>query len=103
MAKNLLRLPKLNLNVFLGRVCYSSKPKPSSKAVAVENVGPGKEVQLPNEAVFYHPQRDMYICWHPQVPFPYEMSKPIPQEASATESSLKIQALEPVRTHLIAL
>jgi hypothetical protein len=30
------------------------------------------------------------------VPFPYEMSKPIPIEVAATESTLKIQALEPV-------
>ncbi|XP_021959805.1 uncharacterized protein LOC110855700 [Folsomia candida] len=78
----------------------SSSPKQTpDKAVAaqssVDKVG-GKK-NLPNEAIFYHPQHDMYVCWHPEVPFPYEMSKPIPIEATGTETNLKIQALQPVR------
>jgi len=61
----------------------------------------GKEVLatgtgLPSEAVFYHPKHDMYVCWHPEVPFPYEMSKPIPTEVPGTDSVLKIQSLIPV-------
>jgi len=52
---------------------------------------------LPNEAVFYHSKRNMYICWHPEVPFPYEMSKPIPMTNVGTETELKVQALEPVK------
>jgi hypothetical protein len=56
--------------------------------------------ELPSEAVFYHPRQNMYVCWHPEVPFPYEMSKPIPAEAPVTESNLKIQSLVPVRNTL---
>jgi len=55
------------------------------------------KTELPNEAVFYHSKRNMYICWHPEVPFPYEMSKPIPTTNVGTETELKVQALEPVK------
>jgi len=37
------------------------------------------------------------VCWHPEVPFPYEMSKPLPVECIPTESTLKVQALTPVK------
>ena len=39
------------------------------------------------------------VCWHPEVPFPYEMSKPLPLDITPTDSNLKIQALAPVNSH----
>jgi len=36
-------------------------------------------------------------CLHPEVPFPYEMTKPIPLDITPTDSNLKLQALVPVR------
>lgn len=46
--------------------------------------------------VFKHERHNMYVCWHPEVPFPYEMTKPIDINAPITQSHMKIQALTPV-------
>jgi len=40
---------------------------------------------------------DAIVCWHPEVPFPYEMTKPLPAEVKHSESNLKVQSLLPVR------
>uniref|UniRef100_A0A1B6FA13 Large ribosomal subunit protein mL42 n=1 Tax=Cuerna arida TaxID=1464854 RepID=A0A1B6FA13_9HEMI len=37
------------------------------------------------------------VCWHPEKPFPYECSKPIPEEVSQeTNSVLKVQNMSEV-------
>jgi len=55
----------------------------------------GKDLE--SGLVFSHQRHNMYVCWHPEVPHPYEMTKPIDLTAPATESNLKIQSLTPVR------
>lgn len=36
------------------------------------------------------------VCWHPEKPFPYEFSKPIPEIVSQENSVLKIQNMSEV-------
>jgi len=36
------------------------------------------------------------VAWHPEVPFPYEHSKPLPLDVTPTDNNLKVQALMPV-------
>lgn len=54
--------------------------------------------RLSKSQVFRHERQNMYVCWHPEVPFPYEMTKPIDNSLPLTDSNLKIQALMPVRS-----
>jgi len=106
MSKWILSLPRVvvsnsaQFQKLVGCSSYSSSSKisPGGKLAEqrLENKS-DKDKVIPDEAVFYHPQHNMYVCWHPEVPFPYEMSKPIPLDAPSTDSSLKIQALVPVR------
>jgi len=35
------------------------------------------------------------VAWHPEIPFPYELTKPLPAETLPTDSVLKVQALMP--------
>jgi large subunit ribosomal protein L42 len=37
------------------------------------------------------------VCWHPEPHFPYECSRPLPEDQD-THSTLKIQSLEEVRS-----
>ena len=34
---------------------------------------------LPPEVIIF-PDKDMVVCWHPEQNFPYEFSKPLPEE-----------------------
>ncbi|XP_014207203.1 39S ribosomal protein L42, mitochondrial [Copidosoma floridanum] len=45
--------------------------------------------KLPTELVVFQ-DKDMIICWHPEQPFPYEYSKPIPIKEPEPESVLKV-------------
>lgn len=36
------------------------------------------------------------VCWHPEQPFPYECSKPIPETTQETNSVLKVQSLSDI-------
>lgn len=35
---------------------------------------------LPSEAVIFMEDDRMIVCWHPEKPFPYECSLPLPEE-----------------------
>lgn len=35
---------------------------------------------LPSEAVIFMEDDRMVVCWHPEKPFPYECSLPLPEE-----------------------
>jgi len=61
-------------------------------------VSSDKSASLKPDTVFFNTKENVYVCWHPEVPFPYEMSVPIPVEPEATQSNLKVQALTPVRS-----
>jgi len=61
----------------------------------VSDLDKGKEPK--SGQVFKHARHNMYVCWHPEVPFPYEMTKPIDMNAPVTDSYLKIQSLMPVK------
>ncbi|EZA55880.1 hypothetical protein DMN91_010857 [Ooceraea biroi] len=37
---------------------------------------------LPSEAVIFMEDDTMVVCWHPEQPFPYECSLPLPEEKS---------------------
>jgi len=39
---------------------------------------------LPSEAVIFTEDDSMVICWHPEQPFPYECSLPLPEEKPDT-------------------
>lgn len=41
----------------------------------------------PPEAVIFM-DNDMVVCWHPEKPFPYECSLPLPEEKSESDSVL---------------
>jgi hypothetical protein len=47
--------------------------------------------------VFRHARHNMFVCWHPEVPFPYEMTKPIDMSAPVSDSHLKVQSILPVK------
>jgi len=104
MSKWILSLPRVvvsnsaQFQKLVGCSSYSSSSKISTGKPAEQGLeNKSKEKVIADDAVFYHPQHNMYVCWHPEVPFPYEMSKPIPLDSPSTDSSLKIQALVPVR------
>ncbi|CAL8097087.1 unnamed protein product [Orchesella dallaii] len=77
---------RMNSSLKLERKEESHEPQP-------DNAGN----DLDSGLVFSHQRHNMYVCWHPEVPHPYEMTKPIDLAAPATESNLKIQSLTPVR------
>ncbi|XP_011638555.1 39S ribosomal protein L42, mitochondrial [Pogonomyrmex barbatus] len=39
---------------------------------------------LPSEAVIFTEDDRMVVCWHPEKPFPYEYSLPLPEEKPDT-------------------
>lgn len=39
---------------------------------------------LPSEAVIFMEDDRMVVCWHPEKPFPYECSLPLPEEKPDT-------------------
>ena len=45
--------------------------------------------KVPPELVVFMDDR-MVVCWHPEQPFPYECSKPLPVVEAKPESVLKI-------------
>lgn len=47
---------------------------------------------LPSEAVIFSEDDQSIICWHPEVPFPYEYSKPLPLEEPKSTGLLKYDA-----------
>jgi len=50
-----------------------------------------------NEKVVVTDDGSVIACWHPEVPVPYELTKPMPVEVTPTDSVLKVQALRPTR------
>lgn len=38
------------------------------------------------------------VCWHPEKPFPYEMSLPIPEKVQAAETNLKVQSSKELKS-----
>jgi len=56
-----------------------------------------KEESIEADQVVLSKNGEVVVCWHPETPFPYEMTKPIPASALPTDSALKVQALNPVR------
>lgn len=48
-----------------------------------------KYSQLPPELVVFYDDK-LTLCWHPEKPFPYECSRPIPPKVSPPETPLKI-------------
>jgi len=70
----------------------------SERRTGVNTTGLDNKSKEPKSGqVFRHGRHNMYVCWHPEVPFPYEMTKPIDLNAPVTDSHLKIQALTPVK------
>lgn len=57
-----------------------------------------KEDAASEEQVVLSKDGRVIACWHPEVPFPYEMTRPIPVDVTPTDSNLKLQALLPVRS-----
>jgi len=56
-----------------------------------------KEDAASDERVSLSKDGRVIVCWHPETPFPYEMTRPIPLDVTPTDSNLKLQALVPVR------
>ena len=52
-----------------------------------------------DERVVLNEDGSMFICWHPEPKFPYELTRPVPKQAAGTEtdSKLKIQAVEDMK------
>jgi hypothetical protein len=65
----------------------------TSRNIEKEDAGSVERVALSKDG-------RVILAWHPEAPFPYEMSRPIPLDVVPTDSSLKVQALAPV-SHII--
>jgi len=50
----------------------------------VYSVRHAKYSTLPSEAVIFTEDDNMIVCWHPEQPFPYECSLPLPEEKPDT-------------------
>ncbi|ODN05574.1 39S ribosomal protein L42, mitochondrial [Orchesella cincta] len=83
---------RMDSSAQLARKEESQRQEPAQK---LSPDSPGTELE--SGLVFNHGRHNMYICWHPEVPHPYEMTKPIDLAAPVTDSVLKIQSLTPVR------
>jgi len=96
--------------VGFARVSTNSVDSAATKVAAAQkeenddkpNAGPvsgldKKGLEPESGQVFKHGRHNMYVCWHPEVPFPYEMTKPIDLNAPVTDSHLKVQSLLPVK------
>ena len=52
---------------------------------------------IPNPAIVVTGKKSPILCWHPEKPFPYEHTKPLPRnvvEMQEADSVLKVQYLE---------
>lgn len=49
--------------------------------------------KLPSELVVFM-EDNLVVCWHPETPFPYECTKPLPVKQPKPESVLKVGELE---------
>lgn len=49
--------------------------------------------KIPSELVVFMDD-NMVVCWHPEQPFPYEYSKPLPVKLPESKSVLKIGGKE---------
>lgn len=70
--------------------CQARSIRSSAPVLSNENK------KLDEEAVVLTDDGRVVVCWHPEVPVPYELTKPIPAEAMPTDATLKVQALMPV-------
>lgn len=55
----------------------------------VYSVRHAKYSTLPSEAVIFK-EDDMVACWHPEIPFPYECSLPVPENKYEDNSVLRV-------------
>ncbi|XP_058798080.1 large ribosomal subunit protein mL42 [Phymastichus coffea] len=70
-------VPGMNLNVRLFRSLYQ------------HSLTRAYGTKLPSELVVFMDDI-MVVCWHPEQPFPYKYSKPLPEKQPEPESVLKV-------------
>lgn len=69
---------------------YEMNPVLRTIRACVRSVRHAKYSTLPTEAVIFTEDDRMVVCWHPEQPFPYECSQPLPEEKPENTSVLCI-------------
>ena len=84
-----------NAQSFMRTLTYCQARSIRSSAPVLSN----EKKKVDEEVVVLTDDGRVVVCWHPEVPVPYELTRPIPAEVMPTDNVLKVQALTPVSVH----